>query len=34
VNDHILLAATGFGKAFSFLKDRLNGVQPAGSNCQ
>ncbi|RZI85153.1 MAG: hypothetical protein EOP38_06255 [Rubrivivax sp.] len=32
-NDHILLAVTGFGKAFSFLKDRLNGV-PVSSNCR
>lgn len=32
-NDHILLAVTGFGKAFSFVKDRLNGVQPVGSTC-
>ncbi|CAH0351136.1 lipase family protein [Aquabacterium sp. CECT 9606] len=31
-NDHILLAITGYGNAFSFLKDRLNG-KPAASNC-
>jgi len=32
INDHILLAITGFGKAFSYLQDRLNDV-PAPSNC-
>ena len=31
-NEHILLAITGFGKAFDFLKDRLDG-KPAGDTC-
>jgi predicted esterase len=33
VNDHLLLAVTGYGKALSFLMDRLNGV-PATGNCK
>lgn len=32
VNEHILMAVSGFGGALSFLKDRLND-KPAGSNC-
>jgi hypothetical protein len=32
-NDHLLLAVTGFGKAFAYLQDRLNGL-PAPSNCK
>lgn len=33
INDHILLAVTGFSKAFAYLQDRLNDV-PAPSNCR
>jgi len=33
VNDHILLAVTGYDKALGFLQDRLNDV-PASSNCK
>lgn len=33
VNDHLLLAVTGYGNAFSFLKDRLNGL-PAPTTCK
>lgn len=32
-NDHLLLAVTGFGKAFAYLQDRLNDV-PAPTNCK
>lgn len=32
-NDHLLLAVTGFGKAFAYLQDRLNDL-PAPSNCK
>jgi len=32
-NDHLLLAVTGFGKAFNYLVDRLNDV-PVPSNCK
>lgn len=32
-NDHLLLAVTGFGKAFAYLQDRLDG-RPAPSNCK
>lgn len=32
-NDHLLLAVTGFGKAFAYLQDRLNDV-PVPSNCK
>lgn len=32
-NDHLLLAVTGFGKAFDYLVDRLNDV-PVPSNCK
>lgn len=31
-NDHVLLAVSGYGKAFSFLKDRLDD-KPVTSNC-
>ncbi|MGC4059724.1 MAG: lipase family protein [Aquabacterium sp.] len=33
VNDHLLLAVSGYGKALSFLQDRLNDV-PASSTCK
>ena len=32
-NDHLLLAVSGYGKAFDFLQDRLNGV-PFKSTCR
>jgi hypothetical protein len=32
-SDHILLAVTGYGKALSFLQDRLNDV-PITSTCK
>jgi hypothetical protein len=33
VNDHLLLAVTGYGQALNFLMDRLQGV-PATGNCK
>jgi hypothetical protein len=33
VNDHLLLAVSGYGKALGFLQDRLNDV-PATSTCK